>query len=164
MSEFSITQFNIPGGFIDLGMGDPSFSLLPLEPIRQAAEVHFSTGDRRFLQYGNEHGGGYFRRSLADFLTRSYSFPVDPDVLFVTTGVSSALDLLCTLYTRAGDVIFVEEPSYFLALRIFKEHGLRVISIPMDQNGLCLDALDEKLVEFNQNSFTSSQLSRIPAG
>jgi len=149
MSELSITQINIPCGFIDLGMGDPSFSLLPLELIRQAAEVHFSTGDRRFLEYGIEQGNGYFRRSLADFLTKSYSFPVDPDLLFVTTGASSALDLLCTLNTRAGDVIFVEEPSYFLALRIFKEHGLRVISIPMDHNGLCLDALDEKLVEFN---------------
>jgi len=149
MSELSITQINIPPGFIDLGMGDPSFGLLPLELIRQAAEVHFSTGDRRFLQYGTEQGDGYFRRSLADFLTKSYSFPVDPDLLFVTAGASSALDLLCTIYTRTGDVIFVEEPSYFLALRIFKDHGLRVISIQMDDDGLCLDALDEKLAEFN---------------
>jgi DNA-binding transcriptional MocR family regulator len=73
----------------------------------------------------------------------AYGTRVDPELLFVTAGASSALDLLCTLYTRPGDLIFVEEPSYFLALRIFEDHGLRIVPIPMDDDGLRLDALDE---------------------
>ena len=148
MSEPTITQINVPLGFIDLGMGNPDFDLLPMDLLRQSAEAYFTTSDPRYLQYGLEQGDGYFRGALANFLTMAYGTKVDPDLLFVTAGASSALDLLCTLYTRPGDMIFIEEPSYFLALRIFEDHGLRLVPIPMDDDGLRLDALEEKLAEF----------------
>ncbi len=77
-------------------------------------------GDRRSLQYGLEQGDGSFRSALADFLARAYETSVDPASLFVTAGASSALDLLCTLYTSPGDAVLVEEPTYYLALRIFR--------------------------------------------
>jgi len=149
MTELDITQMDIPPGFIDLGMGNPDIDLLPLDLLGRAAETHFAAGDRRSLQYGVEQGDGNFRRALADFLTKAYGVHVDPGLLFVTAGASSALDLLCTLYTHPGDVIFVEEPSYFLALRIFEDHGLRVVPIPTDNDGLCIDIMVEKLAEFN---------------
>jgi DNA-binding transcriptional MocR family regulator len=149
MTGLAITQTDIPPGFIDLGMGNPDIDLLPLDLLRQSAETHFAAGDRRSLQYGFEQGDGYFRGTLADFLTRVYGTRVDPCLLFVTAGASSAIDLLCTLYTRPGDVIFVEEPSYFLALRIFEDHGLRIVPIPMDADGLCIDTLVEKSSEFD---------------
>lgn len=138
-----IAQINTPPGVIDLGRGDPQFALLPLDMLRRAADQRLSEKDNAFLQYGTEQGDGYFRRALADFLTAGYRFPVDPDSLFITSGISSALDLLCTLFTRSGDTVFVEEPSYFLALRIFADHGLRVVSVPTDESGLVLEALDE---------------------
>ena len=164
MTELAITQMDIPPGFIDLGMGNPDIEVLPLELIRQAAETHFATGDRRSLQYGLEQGDSYFRSALADFLTTNYGTQVDPSLLFVTTGASSALDLLCTLYTRPGDLIFVEEPSYFLALRIFKDHGLRVTPIPMDDNGMDLDALGAKLTEFRPKFIYTIPTFQNPSG
>jgi 2-aminoadipate transaminase len=145
MSEPLVAQINTPAGFIDLGRGDPQFALLPLELIRQAADARLRDDDNAFLQYGTEQGDGHFRLALARFLTDGYGFPVDPDSLFITSGISSALDLLCTLFTRPGDTVFVEEPSYFLALRIFADHGLRLVSIPTDGSGLDLEALLEAL-------------------
>jgi len=141
------SQVNIPPGVIDLGAGNPPFSLLPLELLRAAAEACFARGDPAFLQYGAEQGDGYFRLALADFLSGGYGFPVDARHLFVTNGISNALDLLCTLFTRPGDTIFVEEPSYFLALRIFADHGLRVVSIDTDDDGLVVESLEAKLRE-----------------
>ena len=148
MPELPIIQTDIPAGFIDLGLGNPDFGLLPLEMLYQSSEAYFAAGDRRSLQYGAEQGDGYFRCALADFLTLVYSTEVNPGSLFVTAGASSALDLFCTLYTRPGDLIYVEEPTYFLALRIFADHGLRVLPIPMDDQGLRLDALESRLTEF----------------
>jgi DNA-binding transcriptional MocR family regulator len=148
MPELPIIQTDIPAGFIDLGLGNPDFGLLPLELLHQSSEAYFAAGDRRSLQYGVEQGDGYFRRALADFLTMAHGIQVNPGSLFVTAGASSALDLLCALYTRPGDLIFVEEPTYFLALRIFEDHGLRVVPIPMDDQGLRLDALESQLNEF----------------
>ena len=130
---------------IDFGVGHPADDLLPLEIMQRAAAKRLQGGDPTLLQYGFEQGDGYFRLALADFLSRRYAAPVTGEELFVTNGVSQALDLICTLYTQPGDVIFVEEPSYFLALRIFADHGLRVISLPTDENGLVIEALEEAL-------------------
>lgn len=164
MAENFITQINVPTDFIDLGMGNPDLDLLPVGMLRESADSFFLEGDPRYLQYGLEQGDGYFRRALADFLTRAYGGAVDPVLLFVTAGASSALDLLCTLFTRPGDTIFVEEPSYFLALRIFADHGLRSIPIPIDDDGLNITALDEKLATFQPKFIYTIPAFQNPSG
>jgi 2-aminoadipate transaminase len=141
------SQIYIPPGMIDLGVGDPDFALLPLDMLHRAAESCFAKADPAFLQYGAEQGDGYFRMALAGFLGRGYDFSVDPDILFVTNGISNALDLICAHFTRPGDTIFVEAPTYFLALRIFVDHNLRIVPIPTDENGLSIEVLEEKLAQ-----------------
>ena|SRR5688572_16260850 len=139
--KLQTAQIQVPDGFIDLGRGDPGFDLLPLEMLHQAAQHRLSQNDNEFLQYGVEQGDGYFRIALASFLSKKYNFPVDIESLFITSGISAGLDLICTLFTKPGDTIFVEEPSYFLALKIFADHGLKVASIRTDESGLVIDDL-----------------------
>ena len=148
ITSLQVAQTNIPPGFIDLGAGEPQLDLLPLDMLRDAATHRLGQGEREFLQYGVEQGDGYFRAALAKFLSPRYECDVSHEGLFTTTGISSALDLLCTLYTQPGDTVFVEEPTYFLALRIFADHGLRVISISTDENGLDLDEMKQALKEY----------------
>lgn len=134
-----------PRRAIDFGNGQPSLSLLPTAALQTAA-VHFlAQQDATWLQYGASQGKGAFRTALADFLSRRYATPVSAPQLMVTTGVSQALDLICTRFTRPGDTIFVEEPTYFLALEIFRDHGLHVVGIPIDADGLRIDALHDAL-------------------
>ena len=148
-THLPILQTEIACDSIDLGLGDPSLSLLPLDLIRQSALDRLGKDDPSFLQYGFEQGNSYFRLALADFLTNGYGFLVESSSLFVTAGASQALDLICTLFTRPGDIIFVEEPSYFLALRIFADHDLKVVPIQTDASGLVIEDLEEKLASFH---------------
>lgn len=140
-----IAQTDPPPDFIDLGSGNPGLELMPLEKLQRSAKRYFSEADPRTLQYGAEQGNGHFLTALGDFLSAESSDPVRPDSLFTTAGASSGLDLLCTLFTQPGDVVFVEEPTYFLALRIFRDHGLEVISLPMDDRGLDIFHLKKAL-------------------
>ena len=142
------SQIYIPEGMIDLGAGDPDFALLPVDMLQRAAETCFAKSDPTSLQYGAEQGDGYFRIALTKFLSRGYGFPVGFNDLFVTNGISNALDFICARFTHPGDTIFVEEPSYFLALRIFADHDLNIISIQTDDDGLVIESLEEKLTEF----------------
>jgi 2-aminoadipate transaminase len=144
-TPLQISQFSIPPGFIDLGLGDPQLSLLPLDLIRKASEDCLSQNDHEFLQYGAKQGNGIFRQSLAGFLSRKYGFPSGSDSLLITSGASMGLHLLCTLFSRPGDTIFVEEPTYFYALRIFADHGLHLVPIRTDSNGLQIESLMEQL-------------------
>lgn len=140
-----IAQLDTDDDVIDFGIGQPGLSLLPLELVRQAAVECLHQPERAILQYGAEAGDGYFRLALAQFLNDAYGRPVQLEHLFITNGVSQALDLICTLFTKPGDVIFVEEPTYFLALDIFADRGLQVVGLPTDDQGLVIDALADKL-------------------
>src|SRR5262245_19606359 len=148
MNPNLVVQNLVPPGVIDLGLGNPPLSLLPLDLIRDSAQNTLAKGDTSFLQYGTEQGDGYFRASLAAFLTEGYGFPVQEENLLVTIGISNGLDMLCSYFTKAGDTIFVEEPSYFLALRIFADHGLNAVAVETDENGVIPASLEEKLAAF----------------
>ena len=140
-----ILQSPTPPHLIDLGVGNPGPALLPLDLLRQAAGHALAQGDTAPLQYGYEAGDIRFRQALAAFLGEQYGQAIDPGQLFVSNGVSQALDLICTLHTAPGDVVLVEEPTYFLALRVFADHRLRVIGLPTDEDGLVIEALEDEL-------------------
>jgi DNA-binding transcriptional MocR family regulator len=145
MSILSSAQKEIPSGMIDLGIGQPSPWLLPVEAMAKAAGHCTSRSDRVLLSYGVEQGDGGFRMALAKFLEGIYAMPVDPAHLLVTNGASQAIDLICTLFSRSGDTIFVEEPTYFLARKIFADHRLKPTALPMDSDGLIIEAVEDAL-------------------
>lgn len=131
---------------INFGIGQPGFDLLPLDMLHRSAQARFAEGDTGLLNYGYEQGDERFRQALALFLTAEYATAVPPEHLMVTAGASQALSLICTLFTKPGDTVFVEEPSYFLALRILREDfRLNAVPIPTDENGLRIDSLQEAL-------------------
>ena len=49
--------------------------------------------------------------------------------------------MLCTVLTKPGDVVIVEEPTYFLAFQMFRDHGLEIRGVPIDGDGLVVEAL-----------------------
>ena len=151
----------IKEGVIDLGWGHPSPRLHPLEAIRQAADRLFSRGDTGPLQYGATQGYGPYLEALAGFLSRqpSYGMSVDPRSLLLTAGASQGLDLACTLFTREGDTVLVEEPTYFVIRGIFRDHHLDVSGVPTDRDGMDVDALEEML----ENGLTPRFIYTIPS-
>lgn len=159
-----ILQSPIPPHIIDLGVGNPAPDLLPLDLLRQVAAQALAQGDSAPLQYGYEAGDVRFRAPLAAFLGEQYGQPVDPGQLFVSNGVSQALDLICTLHAQPGDVVFVEEPTYFLALRIFADHRLRVVGLLTDEHGLVIEALEEALAQQRPALLYSVPTHQNPSG
>lgn len=134
-----------PAGTINLGIGQPSPDLLPVDLVREASESFFDTAQALELNYGVAEGDARFLQSLAGFLTEGYGAPASADELFETAGNSQALDLVSNVFANPGDTVFVEEPSYFLAFQIFRDHGLNIVGIPVDDDGLCVESLREEL-------------------
>lgn len=132
-------------GVVDLGIGQPQDVLLPVEEFRRALSA--APVPPFQLQYGIERGDGALRVALADSLAPRYGAPVDPELMIISNGNSQAIDWCCAALTRPGDVVLVEDPTYFLARNIFADHGLRVVGLPMDDDGLLPDALAAALIE-----------------
>ena len=134
-----------PAGTINMGVGQPSADLLPVALLRQASDAFFSTAQPFELNYGLMQGDPRFLESLAGYLTAAYGVQASPDSLFVSGGNSQALDFVSTVFAKPGDTVLVEEPSYFLAFQIFRDHGLKIVGIPLDEHGISLDHLEAAL-------------------
>jgi len=130
---------------IDLSIGQPSPWLLPAAAMQKAAAHCAADPGCVLLAYGAEQGDGQFRLALSRFLEGIYGMPVDPAHLLVTNGASQAIDMICTLFSKAGDSIFVEEPTYFLARKIFADHQLNSVALPMGADGLIIEAVEAEL-------------------
>jgi DNA-binding transcriptional MocR family regulator len=139
-------------GTINFGIGQPSADLLPVDLVRAASDAFFANAQPLELNYGVTQGDERFLDSLAGFLTKGYDSLANADELFVTGGNSQALDLVSSIFAKPGDTVFVEEPSYFLAFQIFRDHGLNIVGIPVDDDGLCVESLQREL-ESHQPAF-----------
>jgi DNA-binding transcriptional MocR family regulator len=127
-------------GTINFSVGQPSADLLPLALLRSASERFLAHAEALELNYGQRQGDARFRAALAMFLEGATS-----DSLMLTGGISQALDFACSRLTRPGDTVFVEEPSYPYAFPIFRDHGLRIVGIPLDGQGMDLDHCEREL-------------------
>jgi len=134
-----------PPGTVNFGVGQPSADLLPAGLVQQAADAFLEHARPGELNYGERQGDASFRASLAGFLSSEYAAPVTAGSLFVSTGSSQALDYVCQRFTQPGDTVVVEEPSYFLAFQIFRDHGLRIVPVPTDADGMDIAALENVL-------------------
>jgi 2-aminoadipate transaminase len=131
---------------INLGLGQPSPSLLPLAIVHEAATARLGAGaDPLVLQYGTIAGPQSVREALAGVLSRRYRWPVRAAELLVTGGISSALAFASQLFARAGQAVVCGDPTYFLAKGIFESQGLPVVGVPVDDRGMQVELLERRL-------------------
>lgn len=132
-------------GTINLGVGQPSADLLPLALLESASARYFQSANPLDLNYGERQGDLRFREALAAFLNASPGCSATPESLMLSGGISQALDFLCGIFTKPGDTVFVEEPSYPYSFPIFRDHGLNLVPVPLDAGGMDLDAFERLL-------------------
>jgi len=134
-------QLTFRPGIIELGWGHPDLALLPGAALAQAVTPALQH-DSAALAYGAEQGPGRLITQLCTRFEQMEGITPLPEHLCITGGISQALDMLCTLLTRPGDVVLIESPSYHLVPRIFRDHGLTLAPVPCDEQGIRLDLLE----------------------
>lgn len=161
----SITFDEAPtDGSINFGVGQPSADLLPLDIIKLASEHFFKNAKSRDINYGPSKGDERFLNSLSNFLTKQYGKQANVESLFVTNGNSQALDFVCSMFSKPGDTIFVEEPSYFLAASIFRDNHLNIVGIPTDENGIDIDQMEARLKKTKPTLLYTIPVYHNPSG
>ncbi|XP_030853487.1 uncharacterized protein YER152C isoform X1 [Strongylocentrotus purpuratus] len=152
-SEQAELNFNLSPGMIALSSGRPGEDILrksSLE-IQKATHRRFTeelADDCDLLQYGSLQGDPTFRIQMAKFLTRRYQSPVHSDNILCNAGASQGLNFLSTHFFKKGDVVFVEDPTYFLALAAFQhDQQLNVVPVAKEDDGVDTEDLEKKLSE-----------------
>ncbi|KAJ7365353.1 hypothetical protein OS493_005459 [Desmophyllum pertusum] len=100
------------------------------------------------FMYGADPGAALFRLELAKFLTEQYADTVNHEDLWVNAGASQGLAFIVSLIFQPGDVVFVEEPSYYIGLKALRDDlGMKVIGVPSDKDGIIVDELEKLMME-----------------
>jgi DNA-binding transcriptional MocR family regulator len=137
-------QFVAGDGEIDLTWGHPDPAFLPADVVAEATATVLAEHGWETLSYGAPAGPWTLRNAVAEHLRRGGEGPVDPHDVLITAGASGGLDLVLSLLARPRDVVFVEQPTYFLALRILADHDLEVVALASDEHGSVPDDLDRR--------------------
>jgi GntR family transcriptional regulator/MocR family aminotransferase len=115
---------------------EPALDLFPVEIWSRVAGRVLRNAPRNL--YGNGDIKGYLplRRAIAEYVGSVRGVRCDPDQVIITTGTQPALDLIARMVLDPGDAAWMEDPGYpgiFFALR---SAGAKVVSVPVDQEGL----------------------------
>lgn len=124
--------------------GAPPVECLPIERISQAlVEVWQSAPEA--LWYDESQGHEPLRAIIAARM-RTRGVAVDSDDVIVTNGSQQGIDLVAWLLLEAGDRVVVEAPTYFGALQVFEPFDVEITTVPVDEGGLVIEALERELV------------------
>ena len=129
---------------IALSVGYPSERLFPVAQLREATEAVLREQPGRALQYSDVQGLPELREQIARLSARRGA-PEDVCDIIHTTGASQGLSLASRAVLRPGDVVACEEPSFMSVMRALRMPGVRVLGVPVDEDGLDVDALETLL-------------------
>ena len=102
-------------------------------------------GDTSPLQYSPTEGLASTRAHLRRRVGRLEGLEPDEDELIVTSGGIEALGMLAKTFVDPGDVVALEAPTYLGAVMSFRSFQARVVGVPLDEEGLRVDALADLL-------------------
>jgi 2-aminoadipate transaminase len=129
---------------VSLAGGMPYIAGLPLEEIAETMRRLIVERGATALQYGSGQGDEELREQIVEVM-KLEGIHAHPDDVVVTTGSQQAVDLVTKIFINPGDVIVAEAPSYVGALGVFRAHEAEVVHVPMDQDGLIPESLDQTI-------------------
>lgn len=136
---------------ISFGGGMPDPSSFPVKEIMEITRDVVSTKADKALQYGTTGGVAELKEELIKFMGK-VGIKVDgPESVIITVGSQEALDIIGRLFINPGDYVITESPTYLAALQAFRIYGPRIIGIPMDEEGLKVDILEETLKKISDD-------------
>ncbi len=146
---------------LDGGTGDPR--LFPVEEFRKVLQGVMRRDGAEALGYGDPGGLLPLRRTIAHVLT-AQGVPARPEHVLITAGSQRALALVSALLLRPGDAVVVELPTYGGALELFRAHGLRIVGVPTDAQGMRVEELETLLLQHHPRLIYTLPTFQNPTG
>jgi 2-aminoadipate transaminase len=131
---------------ISFAGGMPAPELFPLEEIEEACIKVLREQGSSALQYSISEGYVPLREFIVRKMGR-YGIVASVDNVLITTGSQQGLDLVSKVLLDPGDVIIIEAPTFVGALQSFRAYQSSYASVPLDNDGMLVEVLEQKIVE-----------------
>ncbi|HZD92391.1 MAG TPA: PLP-dependent aminotransferase family protein [Pseudolabrys sp.] len=145
------------------GNNDPDG--VPVEDLTAAAQSVLAREGRDLATYGLNSGPqGYrpLREFLSAKLARDAGMKCAADDILLVSGSLQALDLVHGALLARGDTVICERDCYEGTLNRYKRLGLKVVGIPVDRDGMDMEALAAALAGLKSKGLRPKFIYTIP--
>jgi 2-aminoadipate transaminase len=154
-----VPPYNFTGGH-----NDPD--AFPLDGVVAAANSVLRREGRTLATYGFATSGPQGHRPLREFLVGKLKSDAGVDCtidnILLTSGSLQALDLVNAVFLAPGDTVIVERDCYQGTLTRFARLGVKAIGIPLDRDGMRMDALASALDDLKRRNIRPKFIYTIP--
>lgn len=144
--ELDIVKHEIPWekNLISFKSISPDGELFDMEEFKKAFLNRISMEGHKLLNYGYAKGYKPLMDYLLEYMSTKGIKTENKDII-ITNGFTEGLEMLCAAYTNPGDRIICENPTHNTAIKIMRVHGLNIVGVSMNQDGIDINELEDKL-------------------
>lgn len=132
---------------ISFAAGNPAPESFPVDALEKISADIFREEPVTALQYGITEGYPPLRKAIAERQKKRFGDGMvrKGESVMVVSGGQQGIELACKAFCNEGDAVICEDPSFIGALNSFRSNGARTVGVPMESDGIDINALEETL-------------------
>jgi len=123
-------------GWGAFSVGQLAFEEFPFRVWSRIVNRHTRKVRVSALHFSDPMGSEDFREVIAEYLRTARGVNCDARQIMVVSGSQQALEIAARVLLDPGDRVWIEEPGYWLARRVFAISGCRLVPIAVDREGM----------------------------
>ncbi len=148
---------------ISFATGIPSPETGPIQALEGIEKELIEKKNYKALLYSPTEGFTSLRQAICRLMNNRGVYCKYDEVMMLS-GSQQGIDLAARILLDPGDIVVVEEPSFFPAIQSFKTIGARVIGVPVDDKGMRVDVLEELLQRYKPKFIYTIPTFQNPTG
>lgn len=120
--------------------GTPALDHVPVQTWTRISGKHWRRARSPMLNYGDPHGYMPLREAIANYIRDARGVKCDADQVLVVSGAQQAFTLCAWALLNEGDTAWIEDPGHIAARKVLSGAGARIIPVPLDSEGIDIEA------------------------
>ncbi len=147
---------------ISFAGGLPNPTTFPYSELQEIASEVIKNQGKNALQYGTTEGHIPLRQQLAEWMNKKYGTNLDEGNILIISGSQEGLLIVAHLFLNSNDTIIVGNPTYLGGIGAFNAFRANMETVPVDNDGMCVDNLEEILIRLDRKKVRVKFIYVIP--
>lgn len=139
------------------------YNIIDAEGINKSINNVLSNGIN-FNTYTSPKGLKELRIEISNFLNEIWNYNVNYKDMLITTGSQQSINLISYALLNEGDTVLIEQPTYFGAIKAFKNRKVNLIGLDLTENGIDLNILENKIIKYKPKLIYVTPTFNNPTG